>query len=259
MRATALRKLRGSTDDLSEYGLQVLGQQITADLDRIDGNGTANASSYTTGTTANGCHDGHGPAAPAGTSTTRSAAGIDERNLVGTQDDGIKVESEPIRVAGPEDRPQGATLRRPTSVMEDLRVPVESLPHRTGQEVRRAPGKNRRPHQGSPQRRPGPRRRGTERAVVLRSGPRDATGECGGVDREERAPRGRSRTLETASGRVRLDRARKRSRHVVQVGDLRFPQGSDIVVGINKIEETWPGTRRWQEKLCPTPSREASS
>ena len=40
-----------------------------------------------------------------------------------------------------------------------------------------------------------------------------------------------------------------------KLGDLRFPQGSDIVVGINKMEEdmTWLG------KICPTPSREASS
>ena len=107
VRSTAFRKLRGLTNDLSEYELQISEQQIIADLDRFDVKVTANASSHTTGTTANECHDGHGQAARAGTSTTRSTAG---RSLDGTQDDGIKVESEPIRAAGPEDPPQSATL-----------------------------------------------------------------------------------------------------------------------------------------------------
>ena len=56
--------------------------------------------------------------------------------------------------------------------------------HRTS--LSRAPGENRRPHQGCSQRRPGPREPGTERAVVLRSGPRDATRECGGVEHGDR-------------------------------------------------------------------------
>ena len=98
---TALRKLRGSTIGLSKYELQVLEQQIRADLDRIDGDGTANARSHAAGTTANGCHDGQGPAARAGTPTERSTAGRDERNLDGTQDDGIEVESEPITRCNP--------------------------------------------------------------------------------------------------------------------------------------------------------------
>ena len=50
-----------------------------------DGTGTANASSHTAGTAANGCHGGHGQAARAGTPTERSTAGRDERNLDGTQ------------------------------------------------------------------------------------------------------------------------------------------------------------------------------
>ena len=40
--------------------------------------------------------------------------------------------------------------------------------------------------------------------------------------------------METNPGRVRLDRAGKMWS---KLGDLRFPQGSDIVVGINKMEE----------------------
>ena len=207
VRATALRKLRRSKVDLSLNELEVLAQQIRADLDRIDGDGTGTAaSSHTAGTRADRSHGGHGQAARAG-NPERSTAGRGERNLDGTQYERVEVESEPIRVAGPIDPPQGATLRRTSDVKENLRAPMESLPHLTGQEVSRAPGENRRHHQGCSQRRPGPRETGTQRAVVLRPGPRDATRECGRVDREKREPRGRSRGMETDSGRVRLDRA----------------------------------------------------
>ena len=113
VRATALRKLRGSKIGLSRYELQVLAQQIRADLDRIDGDGTGTAaSSHTAGTTANKCNDGHGKAARAGNPTERFTAGRGERNLDGTQYEGIEVESERVRVAGPKDPPKGATLQR---------------------------------------------------------------------------------------------------------------------------------------------------
>ena len=51
-----------------------------------------------------------------------STAGGDERNLDGAQHEGIDVSSRPVRVAGPKDPPQGATLRRTTDVVENLRV-----------------------------------------------------------------------------------------------------------------------------------------
>ena len=77
----------------------------------------------------------------------RSTAGGDERNLDGAQHERIEAGSGTVRVAGPKDPPQVATLRRASDVVENLRVPMESLPHRTGQEISRAPGQNRRPHQ----------------------------------------------------------------------------------------------------------------
>ena len=96
--------------ELSKCELQVVAQQIRADLDRIDGGTGTASSSHTAGATANGCHDGHGQAARAGNPTERSTAGRDERNLDGTQYEGIEVGSGPV--AGPKDPPQGATLRR---------------------------------------------------------------------------------------------------------------------------------------------------
>ena len=48
---------------------------------------------------------------------------------------------------------KGATLRRTTDVVENLRVPMESLPHRSGQKVQRALGQNRRSHRTRTQRR----------------------------------------------------------------------------------------------------------
>ena len=238
VRATALRKLRGSEVDLSKHDLEVLAQLIRADLDRIDdGTGTA-SSSHTAGATAHVCRGGHGQATHAGNPTERSTAGRDETNIDGAQHEGIEAGSGLVRVSGPKDPPQGATLRRASDVVENLRVPMENRPRHSGQVVSRASGQNRRPHQRRSQRRSGPRESGTERAVVLCSGPCDATRECGGVDREEREPRGRCRGVETDSGRVRLDRARKSSRHVVQVGRSSVPpRAQTIVVGINKMEE----------------------
>ena len=112
----------------------------------------------------------------------------------------------------------GATLRRTTDVVENLRVPMESLPHRSGQEVSRALGENRGPHRRRSQRRSGPRESGTEHAAVLCSGPCDAKRDRGGADREEREARRRCCGMETDSWRVCLNRAGKRSRHVVQIG-----------------------------------------
>ena len=162
--------------------------------------------------------------------TERYTAGRDERNLDGTQRERIKDGSRQVRVAGSKDSPQGTTLRRAADDVENLRVPLESLSHRTGQEVSRASGENRRPHHRCSQRRPGHREPGIEHAAVLRPGPRDAKRKCGGVDREKSIPRGRSRGIETDPGRIRLAMWSK-------LGDLRFPQGSDIVVVINKMEE----------------------
>ena len=82
--------------------LQVPAQQIRVDLDRIDGDGTGTASSsHAACATANGCHDGHGQTVRAGNPTERSTAGRDERNIDGTQYEGIEVGSGPVRVAGP--------------------------------------------------------------------------------------------------------------------------------------------------------------
>ena len=186
VRANALRKLRGSKVDLSKHELEVLAQQIRADLDRIDGGTGTASSSHTAGATAHGCRGGHGQATHAGNPTVRSTAGRDERNIDGAQHEGIEAGSGPVRVSGPKDPPQGATLRRASDVLENLRVPMENRPRRSGQEVSRALGQNRRPHQRRSQRRSGPRESRTEHAVVLCSGPCDATRECGGVDREER-------------------------------------------------------------------------
>ena len=123
VRATALRKLRGSKIGLSKYQLQVLAQQIRADVDRIVGDGTGTASSsHTAGATTHGCHGGHGQVTHAGNPTERSTAGRDERNLDSTQYEGIDAGSGPVRVAGHKDPPQGATLRRASDVMENFRV-----------------------------------------------------------------------------------------------------------------------------------------
>ena len=93
VRATALPKLRGSKVDLSKHQLEVLAQQIRADLNR-NGGGTGTASSsHTAGATAHGCHGGHGQATHAGNSTERSTAGRDERNLDGAQHEGIEAGS----------------------------------------------------------------------------------------------------------------------------------------------------------------------
>ena len=63
--------------------------------------------------------------------------------------------------------------------------------------------------------------------------------------------------METDSGRVCLDRAVHALAMWSKLGDLRFPQGSDIVVGINKMEEDM--TRYYQkmagEKLSETIKR----
>ena len=72
--------------------------------------------------------------------TERSTAAGDERKLDGAQHERIEAGSGLVRVAGPKDSPQGATLRA-SDVVENLRVPMESLPHRSGQEVSRASGK----------------------------------------------------------------------------------------------------------------------
>ena len=122
----------------------------------------------------------------------------------------IEVESEPVRVAGRKDPPQDATLRRTSDVMENLRVRMESLPHRTGQEVSRAPGENRRPHQGCSQRRPEPQNQ--ELSVQLYFAPvllmpRESVGEL------------TARNVNQGEG------ARKRSRHVVQNGRSPVPSG----------------------------------
>ena len=75
VRATALRKLRGSKDDLSKHELEVPAQQISADLDRIDGGTGTASSSHTAGATAHGCHGGHGQATHAGNPFEFSARG----------------------------------------------------------------------------------------------------------------------------------------------------------------------------------------
>ena len=194
----------GQKVDLSKHELEALAQQIRADLDRIDGGTETASSSHTAGATAHGCHGGHGEATHAGNPTERSTAGGDERNLDGAQHEGIEVGSRPVRVAGPKDSPQGATLRRATDVVENLRVPMESLPQALGQ--------NRRPTKDV--------RNGDldlenqELSMQLYFGPCDATRERGGVDRDKREPRRRCRGMETDSGRVCLDRAGKRLRHV---------------------------------------------
>ena len=133
VRATALRKLRRSKVDLSLNELEVLAQQIRADLERIDGGTGTASSSHTAGETAHKCHGGHGQS--------------------------------------------------------------------------------------------GPRESGIEHAAVLCSGPCDVKRNCGGVDREKRETRRRCCGLETDPERVCLDRAGKRSRHVVQVGRSSVSSG----------------------------------
>ena len=128
----------GQKVDLSLNELEVLAQQIRADLKRIDGGTGTASSSHTADATAHECHGGHGQATHAGNPTERPASGGDERNLDGTQHEGVKSESRTVRVIGSKISPQGATLRRTTDVVENLRVPMESLPHRSGQEVSRA-------------------------------------------------------------------------------------------------------------------------
>ena len=62
VRATALRKLRRSKVDLSLNELEVVAQQIRADLERIDGGTGTASSSHTAGASAHGCHGGDGQA-----------------------------------------------------------------------------------------------------------------------------------------------------------------------------------------------------
>ena len=148
VRAAALRKLCGSKVNLSKHELEILAQQIRADLHRIDGDGAGTApGSHRSSATAHECHDGPGQEACAGNPAKRHTAGGNERNPDGTQCERIKDGSGQVRVARSKDSPQGATLRRPANDMENLRVPMESPPHRTGPEVSRASGENRRPHQ----------------------------------------------------------------------------------------------------------------
>ena len=224
VRATALRKLRTSKVDLSLNELEVLAQQIRADLDRIDGDGTGTASSsYTAGATAHGCHGGHGQATHAGNPTERSTAGGDERNLDGSQREGIETGSRPVRVIRSKDSPQGATLRRATDVVKNLRVPMESLLQ--DRKYRELLDKI-----DDPTKDVGNGDLDLENqelsmqlyfALVLVM-QRESVGR---VDREKRKPRRRCRGMETDSGRVCLDRAGKRSRHVVQVGRSSVPSG----------------------------------
>ena len=225
VRATALRKLRGSKVSLNKHELEVLAQQIKADLHRIDGDGAGTApGSHRSSETAHECHDGHGQETCARNPAERHTAGGNEKNPDGTAR-GSRTGSGQVRVARSKDSPQGATLRRPANDVENLRVPMKSLPHRTGQEVSRASGENRRPHQRCSKHRLRRREPRTEHAAVFRPGPRDAKGKCGRVDREEREPRRRRHGLETDPGRVRLDRAGKRSRHVVQTGQSPVSSG----------------------------------
>ena len=61
VRATALRKLRGSKVNLSKHESEVLAQQIRADLHRIDGDGAGTAPGpHRSSATAHECHDGLG-------------------------------------------------------------------------------------------------------------------------------------------------------------------------------------------------------
>ena len=227
MRATALRKLRGSKVSLSKRELEVLAEQIRIDLHRIGGDGAGTApGSHCSSATAHERHDGPGQEACAGNPAKRHTAGGNERNPDGTQCERVKDGSEQVRVARSKDSPQGATLRRAENDVENLRVPMESLPHRTGPEVSRASGENRRPLRRRSQHRPGRREPRAEHAVVFCPGSRYAKRKCWRVDSEEREPRRRRHGLETNPGRVRLDRAWERSRHVVQAG--RSPVSSGI-------------------------------
>ena len=91
MRATALRKLRGSKVNLSKHELEVLAQQIRADLHRIEGDGAGTAPGpHRSSATAHECHAGPGQEACAGNPAKRHTAGGNERNPDGTQCERIK-------------------------------------------------------------------------------------------------------------------------------------------------------------------------
>ena len=75
VRATALRKLRGSKVSLSKRELEVLAEQIRADLHRIDGDGARTApGSHCSSATAHERHDGPGQEACAGNPAKRHTA-----------------------------------------------------------------------------------------------------------------------------------------------------------------------------------------
>ena len=113
VRATALRKLRGPKVNLSIRELEVLAEQIRADLHRIDGDGARTApGSHCPSATAHERHDGPGQEACAGNPAKRHPAGGNERNPDGTPCERVKNGSEQVRVARSKDSPQGATLRR---------------------------------------------------------------------------------------------------------------------------------------------------
>ena len=75
-----------------------------------------------------------------------------------------------------------------------------------------------------------------ERADVLHPCPRDATRECGRVDRNVNQGKGA-----VAWRQILEEYASTEPGNVLamwsKLGELRFPQGSDIVVGINKMKE----------------------
>ena len=237
MRATAFRKLRGSTNDLSEYELLVLEQQIRADFDRIDGNGTANASSHTAGTTTYDCHDGHESMAPAGTPTTGSTAVEFEGASKVLMTTGSRSNPNRSEVLDPrilhKCNPSTGNERhgRASSFSGE---PASS--HRTRSTA--SSWKNRRPHHGSPQRSTWTPEN-EELSVQLHFAlvlvmPRESVGELivRNVNQGEGAVAWRQLLGEYAStepGNVLAMWSK--------LGDLRFPQGSDIVVGINKMEE----------------------
>ena len=227
VRATALRKLRGSKVSLSKHELEVLAQQIRADLHRIDG--TAQVQQLT-----NVMMD----------MDRRHAQEIQHRDiqlaemrgtLTALNVRGSRTGPGRSELLDPKILHKGATLRRAANDVENLRVPMESLPHRTGPEVSRASGENRRPQ-----------RRNIDLdvenqelsmqlyfALVLVM-PRESVGELivRNVNQGEGAMAWRQILGEYAStepGNVLAMWSK--------LGDLRFPQGSDIVVGINNMEE----------------------
>ena len=218
----------GRRSSLSKHELEVLAKQIRADLHRIDGDGAGTAP---------------GPSPLKCNSSTNVMMDLDRRHAQEIQQRDKQLAEmrgtlTALNARGSRTGPGRSELLDPKilhkvqpfdgqrTTWRNLRVPMESLPHRTGPEVSRASGENRRPHQRRSKHRPGRREPRTERAVVFRPGPRDAKRKCGRVDSEEREPRRRRHGLETNPGRVRLDRAGKRSRHVVQAG--RSPVSSGV-------------------------------